>query len=87
MRTLPRGHFVQITRLPFGTSEEELSDWFYSIGWAIDPEFISVQDFVHNAGALISIQDDLVLELFNYGMQRQKFGECEIFAVQNRRRT
>ena len=57
-----------LPKLPPGTTEQELSDFFRSHFMNIPPECISVKEFEGNAGAFVSLQNAVIVNLFNWAL-------------------
>ena len=79
---LPKGKYLRLPNLPFGTTEEELHEFFKAHGIDVGPECFSVKEFPNGASALFSAPDELLTALLKWAIGGDEFNGCQIEFLQ-----
>lgn len=85
-KKIPGGNWLNIARLPLGTTAEQLSEFFHEHGVRIPPEYIAVRDFAYNAGAYVSVSKEVTADLINWACNGDSLGAIKFHAEPQRPR-
>src|SRR5262249_39815205 len=73
-KTVSQGAWVRVSKLPVGTSESDLSEFFRTCGLYVPVEAIAMRDVYTNPSALVSVPYETIADMLNFLTNHQTMG-------------